>query len=49
MAAELGDSDNSGCVDVDGGKGTSADGDGSASGVGCSESPGGTLSLKNQP
>ena len=40
MAAELGDTDKSGWFDVDGGKGTIADGVGSASGGGCSESPG---------
>ena len=34
MAAELGDTGNSGCVDVDSGEGTSAGGVGSASGGG---------------
>ena len=38
VAAELGDTDNSGCVDA--GEGTRADGIGSASGGVCSESPG---------
>ena len=40
VAAELGGSDNSACVDVDGDEGTSADGVRSALGEGCSESPG---------
>ena len=39
MAAELDDADNNGCVGVDGGEGTSADGVGSASVGCCSESP----------
>ena len=47
LSAELGDTDNSGSVD--GGEDTSADGVGSASGGGCSESLESTSSLKNLP
>ena len=40
VAAELGDTDNSGCVDVDGVEGTRADVVGSVLVGGCSEIPG---------